>query len=288
MKDQKEKIAVFSVVSFVLLEFLLISHGSLANIRKLTANETALFWLLLELLQAAVWGASMFLLLGGAIQLLRKFTLRPTLSTVLRALLIPLMLLFVLHKHHWDLGAYSFLTIRTASIMGYIVAFAAVSAVLLAEMALAALPGAEDPGAESVPGYFQLRDYAQRFLQIAVVTLVAGTLVSIQTSAFLLSASAVNTDARFLVREFGIIASIALAFFYSPTHAAFYSFGVRLRDALLTEPLPPSSAGPLLEWSERRKKLESVLQLQLTTWDTLGPGISILAPVMTSLLLGKG
>jgi hypothetical protein len=34
--------------------------------------------------------------------------------------------------------------------------------------------------------------------------------------------------------------------------------------------------------------LESVLQLQLTTWDTLGPGISILAPVMTSLLLGKG
>src|SRR5580765_6979690 len=110
MKDQKEKTAVFSVVSFVLLEFLLISHGSLANISKLMANETALFWLLLELLQAAVWGASMFLLLGGAIQLLRKFPLRPTLSTVLRALLIPLMLLFVLHKHHWDLGAYSFLT----------------------------------------------------------------------------------------------------------------------------------------------------------------------------------
>jgi hypothetical protein len=243
--------------------------------------------MLVEILQAALWGASTFLLVNGMADVLRQFRLKLTLSTVLRALLVPLMLLFVLRKHNWDLGPYSFLTIRTASILGYMVAFVAVTGVLMAEMALAELAAKKDSGPLSVAGYFQLRSSSQRFLQIAVATLVVGTLVSMQTSAFLLVASEKNLEAHSLVREFGIIASIALAFFYAPTHAVFYSFGAALRDQLMAEPVPPSTAGPLLEWSEKRSKLEAILQLQITTWDTLGPGISVLAPVMISLLLGK-
>jgi len=287
MRGYNEKAAVFFVVSFVLLEFLLLTHGSSANLGKFRSDETALFWMMLELLQAAIWGIGAFLLLSGVIKLWQEFALKLTLSTVIRALLIPLMLFFVVHKHKWNLGDYSFLTIRTASIMGYCVSFAAVGAVLIAEMALASLSHAKDSGKPNVAGYFLLRDYSQRFLLIAVATLVAGTLVSIQTAAFLLSINAGNLDAHSLVKGFGAVASIALAVFYAPTHVAFYSFGSALRDQLLGEPSPPSTADPLVEWSERRSKLESVLQLQLTTWDTLGPGISVLAPVMTGLLLGK-
>jgi hypothetical protein len=287
MKEYKEAAAAFFILGFVLLEFLLISRGSSDHIRQFIADQTALYWMLLELLQAAVWGACAFLLATWTIQLRRKFAFRLTLSTTLRALLIPFMLLFVLHKHHWDLGEYSYLTIRTASIMGYLVAFAAIAALLMAEMALAALPnGTNNSGGLSVEGYLRVRDYAQRFLQIAVVTLVAGTLVSIQTSSFLLTISKQNTGAQSLVKQFGTIASIALAFFYAPTHAALWSYGAALRNQLLGEPVP-SSAAPLLEWSERRDKIESALQLQITTWDTLGPGISVLAPVLTGLLLGK-
>jgi hypothetical protein len=285
MKEYKEEAAAFSILAFVLLEFFLITRGSSAYIRQFTSDQTALYWMLLELLQAAVWGACAFLLVTWAIQLRRKFALKVTFSAVLRALLIPFMLLFVLHKHNWDLGEYSYLTIRTASILGYLMAFAAVGAVLMAEMALAALPN-RNTGGLSVEGYLQVRDYAQRFLQIAVVTLVAGTLVSIQTSSFLLNVSKQNVEAQSLVKQFGTIASIALAFFYAPTHAALWSYGAALRDQLMSEPVP-SSAGPLLEWSDRRNKIESALQLQITTWDTLGPGISVLAPVLTGLLLGK-
>ncbi|HEV8491979.1 MAG TPA: hypothetical protein VGR76_06900 [Candidatus Angelobacter sp.] len=284
MKEYKEAAAASFILAFVLLEFLLISRGSSDHVRQFIADQTALYWMLLELLQAAVWGACAFLLVAWTIRLRRKFAFRLTLSTVLRALLIPFMLLFVLHKHHWDLGEYSYLTIRTASIMGYLVAFAAIAALLMAEMALAALPN--NSGGLSVEGYLQVRDYAQRFLQIAVVTLVAGTLVSIQTSAFLLAISRQNTAAQSLVKQFGTIASIALALFYAPTHAALWSYGAALKNQLLDGPVP-SSAGPLLEWSERRGRIESALQLQITTWDTLGPGISVLAPVLTGLLLGK-
>jgi len=289
MKVHKEAAAAFCILGFVLLEFLLIGGGSSDHVRQFIADQTALYWMLLELLQAAVWGACAFLLVTWTIQLRRKFAFRLTLSTALRALLIPFMLLFVLHKHHWDLGEYSYLTIRTASIMGYLVAFAAIAALLMAEMALAALPNRSDDsdsGGLSVEGYLQARGYAQRFLQIAMVTLVAGTLVSIQTSSFLLTISKQNTQAQSLVKQFGTIASIALAFFYAPTHAALWSYGAALRNQLLGESVP-SSAGPLLEWSERRSKIESALQLQITTWDTLGPGISVLAPVLTGLLLGK-
>ncbi len=285
MKKYKEEAAAVSIIAFVLLEFFLISRGSSAHIRQFTSDQTALYWLLLELLQAAVWGACAFLLVTWTIQLRRKFAFKVTLSTALRALLIPLMLVFVLHKHDWDLGEFSYLTIRTASIMGYLVAFAAVGAVLMTEMALAALPN-RNAGGLSVEGYLQVRDYAQRFLQIAVVTLVAGTLVSIQTSSFLLTISKQNTQAQSLVKQFGTIASIALALFYAPTHAALWSYGAALRDQLMNGPVP-STAGPLLEWSDRRSKIESALQLQITTWDTLGPGISVLAPVLTGLLLGR-
>ena len=284
MKEHKEGAAAVSIIAFVVLEFFLISHGSSDHVRQFTSDQTALYWLLLELLQAAVWGACAFLLVTWTLQLRRKFAFKVTLSAALRALLIPFMLVFVLHKHNWDLGEFSYLTIRTASITGYLVAFAAVGAILMAEMALAALPNRN--GGLSVEGYLQVRDYAQRFLQIAVVTLVAGTLVSIQTSSFLLTISKQNTQAQSLVKQFGTIASIALALFYAPTHAALWSYGAALRDQLMNEPAP-SSAGPLLEWSDRRSKIESALQLQITTWDTLGPGISVLAPVLTGLLLGR-
>jgi len=110
----------------------------------------------------------------------------------------------------------------------------------------------------------------------------AATLVSIQTSAFLLVASEGNLGPTHWSESLESSHPLALAFFYAPTHAAFYSFGAALRDQLMTEPVPPSTAGPLLAWSEQRDKLESVLQLQITTWDTLGPGISVLAPVMTA------
>lgn len=287
MNQYKERAAAFSIVAFILVEFLLLSHGSSANVKTLVSDQTALYWMLLELLQATVWGASAVLLVTGVIELWQKFALKPTISTVSRAVLIPLMLLFVTHKHQWDLGLYSFLTIRTASIMGYIVAFAAVGAILIAEMALAALStNASNPGKPDVDAYFRLRAYAQRFLLIAVVTLVAGTLVSLQTSSFLLAASKENVEAHSLAKVFGTIASIALAFFYAPTHAAFYSFGAAARNALIGESAP-AGVGPLLEWAEQRSKLESVLQLQITTWDTFGPGISVLAPVLTGLLLGK-
>lgn len=287
MNQYKERAAAFSIVAFALVESLLLSHGSSANVKTLVSNQTALYWMLLELLQATVWGASAFLLVTGVIELWQKFALKPTVSTVSRALLIPLMLLFVSHKRQWDLGPYSFLTIRTASIMGYIVAFAAVGAILISEMALAALAiDAKGPGKPDVDAYFRLRAYAQRFLLIAVVTLVAGTLVSLQTSSFLLAASKANAEAHSLAKTFGTIASIALAFFYAPTHAFFYSYGVAARNALIGESAP-TGVGPLLDWAEQRSKLESVLQLQITTWDTFGPGISVLAPVLTGLLLGR-
>src|SRR5882724_6111102 len=154
MHAHKEKAAVFSLLLFVVLEFLLISHGSLSNLQRLASDQTALFWMLVELLQAALWGASTFLLVNGMADLLRQFRLKPTLSTVLRAFLIPLMLLFVLRKHNWNLGAYSFLTIRTASICGYLVAFVAVSGVLMAEMALAELAAKKDSAPLSVASYF--------------------------------------------------------------------------------------------------------------------------------------
>src|SRR5882724_9759948 len=106
MRGYNEKAAGFFVVSFVLLEFLLLTHGSSANLGKLRSDETALFWMMLELLQAAIWGIGAFLLLSGVIKLWKEFALKLTLRTVIRALLIPLLLFFVAHKHNWKLGDY--------------------------------------------------------------------------------------------------------------------------------------------------------------------------------------
>jgi len=54
------------VLLFVMLE-LLVNQAMvfLSSIQRLASNQTALFWLLVEILQAALWGASTFLLVNG-------------------------------------------------------------------------------------------------------------------------------------------------------------------------------------------------------------------------------
>jgi hypothetical protein len=80
---------------------------------------------------------------------------------------------------------------------------------------------------------------------------------------------------------YGAFFTLLLAVLYAPVYRRLLEQGRRLVDAVCPVPEPVSA-----EWSaayEKRRKLEELLQLQLTTSASFRAGIAIAAPLGSSI-----
>lgn len=142
--------------------------------------------------------------------------------------------------------------------------------------------------------YMLLRGYLDRFLLMAslILGLAMLSLAALRNFVMQLQSSADNVvvtigeDFRDHVLLFGVVFSTLLAIAYAPAYLRFQEIGNRIRDCLL-EPFAPKSGGTAAEieqWAEHKTKLENAMRLRIRKWESLGPGLSIFAPLAISAI----
>jgi hypothetical protein len=140
------------------------------------------------------------------------------------------------------------------------------------------------PEAKTIDRYLKYREQLQRFLLVLGLGVTLLTLATGALRQALIVAKAATPE-QFPVNDvviFGGYYTLLLVVIYLPAFGALREAGRRVRDAYC--PLPEST-NP--EWDKvlaKRKTLEDILQLQISFQQSLGAGITILAPLLSSLL----
>jgi hypothetical protein len=138
---------------------------------------------------------------------------------------------------------------------------------------------------DSIQTILDLRTFMQRFItllgaMIALSTLTKGAL----RQAFLATGgNPVEFPAEYVLLQ-GAYFTGLLALVYTPTFAMLTGVGANLVENVYPVKEPEFDFGNLSQWQANRKSLEELLQLRSSAADNLQAGISILAPVATSVI----
>ena len=153
---------------------------------------------------------------------------------------------------------------------------------MASQSAFAAIESTHDETAimALVNRYLDYRRALQRYITIlgvlvGLLTLATGALRSVQISAGMPESEYPIA----VVLVYGLYYTVVLALIYTPTYVSLLDAGSRLRDRIY----PLDSLPSLIENTEKRAKMDEVLQLNVRAEHSLRAGIAILAPLLSGL-----
>jgi len=245
-------------------------------------------WLVLVGIQVVTWAAGLCLVGRWMVEIARSY--RPPAAPVLVGALLPAVALGVaswcvmLRGHVFPpetLARYNITNMKTLAMGGYVVALMAVAGILTIGIVLRQQDfAAKDHSA--VATYGRLLSLLNSFLLVAALTLGLGTL----GSAAVRDASNQECGDAFMPREYvimyGAIHSLFLALPYGLVRLRLFQAGVAIRKKLLAA--PDYSATGIKAWRESSAALDETLGLSFVGLASLGPGLSVLVPLLTGLL----
>lgn len=288
MNGKVNKTLWLAIISFATIEFLiLVRFSPFRSVPRLLGSplpELHIWWSLV-VFQAVFWGYCVYNAFVWSIELRKEYSLGLILGIrgALLAVVIVGSAIVKLPFVFLPGPEYRYLNLKGLSFLGFISAAVAVQGIWVTEAFLFGPRGIR----LDMRRYIRLRDRLDRFLLLAGSILGLGT-VSVATLRNLIWALAGKKafPSEYVVL-FGGLYSALLALAYAPAYLAFQWKGAKIRNSLLSEletKLPGSGVQLVEEWASHKSTLENILRLRFREWASLGPGLSILAPLLISVI----
>jgi hypothetical protein len=256
------------------------------------------FWFLLTILQAILWGAVCAYLWHLRQSLKRRFeNLNRKSGQILLWILLffPLVLppLVFAPKCQYAFTQYhSGIKTTILGFTGFMIVLLVGVAILLVDFAIRSFDGSfsadkeidSQKSTDLISKYLQLKENLSRLLLILAAMLSSYTLFIDAKRRAIIASQGYCTPAFTLkhVLLYALYFSAMIAIAYFPVYVNLLIVGRKLCDELL--PMPPPQSDSWMDKYEQRKKLEGILQLKLTTIESIQSGLGILAPVVSYLL----
>jgi hypothetical protein len=170
----------------------------------------------------------------------------------------------------------------STSIPYYIAISLAMSALWVVERRFSEL-AISSSDANAVKAYLSLRSLAQSLVSLASAILVLGIIsLAIRNALFRALNPTCGIAPESLLYE-GLIYTVLLAVAYIPIHARFNAVGESVLDQLLKD-VPMDGATNVQNWLKVKADIENLLELRTYEWKAFGPGLAVIAPLLTGFV----
>jgi len=276
------------ILAFMTFEFLVLvrfNPWNIAKVFRINLPEFHIWWGLL-VFQGGFWGYCLYTTVQWWAKLRQQYRVGWVL-VIRRLLLFVVIIVSTLFKFHFEFSEpeFRFVSLSGLTVLGFVTAAVAVQGMWVMEAVL--FHGSDNAKIPSITDFIYWRDCLDRFLLVASCILGLGIISVATLRNFIWALGKQKEFPNEYVVLFGGLYSILLALAYAPVYLAFQRKGAEITDFLLQElekNMYPPCFQSIEKWATHKTKLEDILRLRFRNWASLGPGLSILAPLVIAVV----